>query len=59
MVADVVEAMASHRPYRPALGVEAAIQELEDKKGILYSPEAVKACIAVLRKNPDFFSPAV
>jgi len=59
MVADVVEAMASHRPYRPALGVEAAIQELEDKKGILYSPEAVNACIAVLRKNPDFFSPAV
>ena len=59
MVADVVEAMASHRPYRPALGGEAAIQEQEDKKGILYSPEAVNACIAVLRKNPDFLSPAV
>lgn len=59
MVADVVEAMASHRPYRPALGVEAAIQELEDKRGILYGPEAVDACIAVLRKNPDFFSASV
>ena len=35
-VADVVEAMASHRPYRPTLGIEAALEEIEKNKGILY-----------------------
>ena len=34
-VADVVEAMASHRPYRPTLGIEAALEEIEKNKGIL------------------------
>jgi PAS domain S-box-containing protein len=43
-VSDVVEAMASHRPYRPALGVEAALEEIERNKGVLYDPEAVSAC---------------
>ncbi len=47
-VADVVEAMASHRPYRPALGVEVALKEIERGRGILYDPDVVDACIRVL-----------
>jgi PAS domain S-box-containing protein/putative nucleotidyltransferase with HDIG domain len=43
-VADVVEAMASHRPYRPALGVEAALEEIAKNQGILYDPEMVDIC---------------
>ena len=43
-VADVVEAMASHRPYRPALGIDVALEEISDNAGRLYDPEAVKAC---------------
>lgn len=43
-VADVVEAISSHRPYRPALGLEEAFTELETKKGIWYDPEIVEAC---------------
>jgi len=44
-VADVVEAMASHRPYRPALGVDKALEEVERGAGVLYDPEVVKACL--------------
>lgn len=44
-VADVVEAMASHRPYRPALGIEKALDEIMAKKSTLYDPDAVDACI--------------
>ncbi len=43
-VADVVEAMASHRPYRPALGDEAALEELQSGVGTLYDPEVVNVC---------------
>lgn len=43
-VADVVEAMASHRPYRPARGLEAVIEEISSKQGTLYDPEVVGAC---------------
>jgi len=43
-VADVVEAMASHRPYRPALGLEAAMEEIMKNKGILYDADVVDAC---------------
>ncbi len=43
-VADVVEAMCSHRPYRPAKGVEAAMEEISQNKGVLYDPEVVDAC---------------
>lgn len=42
-VADVVEAMASHRPYRPALGIEKALDEISENKGIFYDPEVVDA----------------
>lgn len=50
-VADVVEAMASHRPYRPALGLNKAKEEISKNKGILYDPEAVNACLKILSKN--------
>lgn len=43
-VADVLEAMASHRPYRAALGIEAAWDEINRNKGILYDPDVVDAC---------------
>jgi len=46
-VADVVEAMASHRPYRPALGIEAALAEITANQGRLYDPDAVAACLAL------------
>jgi len=44
-VADVVEAMASHRPYRPAMGIDKALEEISRYKGMLYDPEAVDACL--------------
>jgi len=43
-VADVVEAMSSHRPYRPALGIDKALEEVSRNKGILYDSEVVDAC---------------
>ena len=47
-VADVVEAMASHRPYRPALGLKEAIKEIKKNKGILYDPKVVDICIEII-----------
>ncbi len=47
-VADVVDAMTSHRPYRPALGIDKAIEEITQKRGILYDPVVVDACVKVL-----------
>ncbi len=44
-VADVVEAMASHRPYRPAPGIEAALAEITENKGVLYDVDAVNCCV--------------
>ena len=44
-VADVIEAISSHRPYRPALGLDYAMKEIISKKGILYDPKVVDACI--------------
>jgi len=52
-VADVVEAIASHRPYRPALGIDKALDEISQKRGILYDSEVVNACLALFKKN-DF-----
>jgi PAS domain S-box-containing protein/putative nucleotidyltransferase with HDIG domain len=51
MVADVVEAMSSHRPYRPALGIDKALEEIEKNKGILYDPVVADACIRVFREK--------
>ena len=50
-VADVVEAMATHRPYRTALGVDAALEAVDKGRGSLYDPDAVDACIHVFREK--------
>ena len=50
-VADVVEAMASHRPYRAALGIEMALQEINDHKGSLYDPEIVGTCVKLFAEE--------
>lgn len=56
-VADVTEAMASHRPYRPALGIDAAIEEIKAHRGTFYDPAAVDACLSVLDKDFSFEEP--
>ncbi len=43
-VADVVEAMGSHRPYRPALGIGLALEEIRKNRGVLFDPEVVDIC---------------
>jgi HD-GYP domain-containing protein (c-di-GMP phosphodiesterase class II) len=50
-VADVVEAMASHRPYRAALGIKAALGEIEKNKGILYDDTVTDACLKLFREK--------
>jgi HD-GYP domain-containing protein (c-di-GMP phosphodiesterase class II) len=55
-VADVVEAMSSHRPYRPALGVESALAEIEMHKGTLYDDYVVDACITLFQQGSFTFS---
>jgi len=50
-VADVVEAMASHRPYRPALGIDAALVEIEKNKGTLYDATVVDICLSLFREK--------
>jgi PAS domain S-box-containing protein len=50
-VADVVEAMASHRPYRASLGIEAAVEEIEKNKGILYDDTVADACLRLFREK--------
>lgn len=46
-VADVVESVASHRPYRPSLGSAKALEEIEQNSGVLYDKEVVNACVEV------------
>jgi len=50
-VADVVEAMSSHRPYRAALGTEKALEEISQNRGILYDPEVVDTCLKLFREK--------
>jgi PAS domain S-box-containing protein len=50
-VADVVEAVASHRPYRPAIGVKAALEEIEKNKGTLYDNAVADACLRLFREK--------
>lgn len=50
-VADVVEAMSSYRPYRPALGIDPALAEIERGSGIIYDDKVVAACLKLFRKN--------
>jgi HD-GYP domain-containing protein (c-di-GMP phosphodiesterase class II) len=52
-VADVVEAMASHRPYRAALGIDKALEEISQKMGVLYDSKAVDACLKLF-KDKEF-----
>jgi response regulator RpfG family c-di-GMP phosphodiesterase len=49
-VADVVEAISSHRPYRPALGMAVAAEEIQKYKGISYDPEVVDACLEIIHE---------
>jgi putative nucleotidyltransferase with HDIG domain len=53
-VADVVEAMGSHRPYRPGLGSEAALTEISDNRGRFYDSDAVDACLKVMAAGFSF-----
>lgn len=50
-VADVVEAITSHRPYRPSLGIDMALKEISRNKGVLYDPDAVDACLRLFKKK--------
>jgi putative two-component system response regulator len=50
-VSDVVEAMASHRPYRPALGIDAALGEIEKKRGTLYDNAVADVCLKLFREK--------
>jgi len=50
-VADVVEAMSSHRPYRPALGIDSGLEQISENSGVLYDPEVADACIKVVREK--------
>jgi len=56
-VADVVEAMASHRPYRAALGIEAALAEIARGRGTAYWPDAVDACLKLFREEGYMLPP--
>lgn len=51
-VSDVVESMTQSRSYRKALGVEAALEEINKNKGSLYDPDVVDACLDIFSKNP-------
>ena len=50
-VADVVEAIASHRPYRPAPGIDVALEEISRNRGIFYDADAVDACLRLFREK--------
>ena len=50
-VADVVEAVASNRPYRPARGIEVALEEIEKNKGVLYDERVVEICLKLFREG--------
>jgi len=52
-VSDVVETMETHRPYRPSLGRDAALEEISKNRGILYDPEVVDTCLRLFRET-DF-----
>ncbi|NLW90997.1 MAG: HD domain-containing protein [Syntrophomonadaceae bacterium] len=54
MVADVVEAMASHRPYRPALGIQKAMEEISNNSGILFDKTIVDACLRLFGRDSAF-----
>jgi putative two-component system response regulator len=51
VVSDVAEAMTSHRPYRPALGTDAALEEISKNRGILYDPGVSDSCLKIFYKK--------
>ena len=57
-VADVVESISSHRPYRPALGISCAIEEIKKGRGTLYDAKVVDACLRVFAKDDFDFDEA-
>jgi putative nucleotidyltransferase with HDIG domain len=57
-VADVVEAIASHRPYRPARGIAAALDEIRAGRGTRYNQQVVDACVALFESGQFSFQPA-
>lgn len=54
-VADVMEAMVSHRPYRPALGIKQALEEISRHRGSLYDPEVVEVCLRLFTEKGFHF----
>ena len=54
-VADVIEAMATNRPYRPMLGMDKALHEIQSKKGTYYDPAVVDACATILNRDRLFW----
>ena len=56
-VADVVEAMASHRPYRPGLGLRAALEEISENRSRLYDAAVVDACLSLFHEKNYQFQP--
>lgn len=58
-VADVVEAMSSHRPYRPALGIDKALEEIIQGKGILYDADVVDNCVNLISEGSFKFEQRV
>ena len=50
-VADVIEAMASHRPYRPGLGIDTALAEIERGRGLVYDVAVADACLRLFREK--------
>ena len=50
-VADVVEAIAAHRPYRPGLGIEVAMEEITKNRGKFYDPQVVDACLTLFSEQ--------
>lgn len=57
-VADVIEAMSSHRPYRPAIGIIAALNEIKRGRGKIYDPDVVDACVELFNEKDFQFSNA-
>ncbi len=57
-VADVVEAMAAHRPYRPALGIDQALLEIRDGRAVRFDPDAVDACVELFASDDFAFDSA-
>ena len=56
-VADVVEAMSSHRPYRAALGMDAALAEIRAHAGLKYDEQVVAACVRLVEEQGFAFTP--